>query len=561
MTSSPAPAPIAPTPIAFAQRRDKPTVLVVDDVIEVLDTLEEQLSSHLGRNFVVEKAASGEEALEVIADLQQRGRELAVVVADVIMPGLKGDELLIAVKQRCPDAITIMLTGEQGDPARITNAINRAGLYRFIAKPWEMRDMQLTVEEAAKSFVSRSIIEQQARLLTAIHEASQVVARQRDLESIARALIAVLTDYAGAERATLVLASAAPGASPVVVAQGQAGQPVRGLQVPLAQAQGLPTAAIGQLLAPGAATEAPVGAPGAHVLLPLVTSGRTLGVLVLELAAGAALPPERLEALRLLAAQAAIAIDNAYTNENLETLVGSRTQELLAVSSHKDEMVRIVSHDIRSPLSGIAALAELLAQGELGDQPTEVRRYGEMISTSTHSVLKLVSDVLDLAKLQSGTILLSRQLVDLSLLCHRVLDSYAPVFLAKQLQLVPVIQEGIVGELDEPKLTQVLGNLLSNAAKFSEPGGRVSFTLDRTVEGERLWARLRVVDTGLGIAPEALPRVFERFGVKQRTGTAGEKGSGLGLSIAHELVQLHGGHIGIESTVNVGTTFTILLPL
>ena len=558
---------LPPAALPFAVRQEKPTILVVDDVTEVLDTLEDQLSGHLGRQFVIEKATSGEEALEVTDELVQRGRELAVVVADVLMPGMKGDELLVEIKRRSPDTVTIMLTGEASDPSRITNAINRAGLYRFIAKPWEISDMQLTVEEAGKSFVNRAIIQQQNRLLLTIHEASQVVARQRGLSDIARALLALIFEYAGAERVLLVL-SAVPPAQ--VVAEARPGQPLKLTERPLTGAADLPVDFITAAIAAGERRQVPGLQPGdaalagiaSALVLPLINSGRTLGALYLEHRTQVgAFDTARVEALQLLAAQAAIALDNAYVNENLEALVHDRTQELLAVSSHKDEMVRIVSHDIRSPLSGISALAGLLGEGELSANPAEVRRYSEMIQTSTATVLKLVSDILDLAKLQSGTILLSRQPTDLGQFCERMARSYEPVMLAKQIQISAVVKEGLVAEVDEPKLTQIIGNLLTNAAKYSERGGRVSLTLDRTLEGGRVYARLRVVDAGLGIPAEMLPRAFERVGVKQRPGTAGEKGTGLGLSIVRELVQLHGGQISVESQQNVGTTFTILLPV
>jgi len=126
-------------------------ILCVDDEKVILDSLTEQLKRYLRRNFEIEAAESGEEALEILEEFQENGVETALVVSDQIMPGLKGDELLVRIHARYPKIVKIMLTG-QADAQAVGNAVNAASLYRYIAKPWDETDLILTVKEALRSY-------------------------------------------------------------------------------------------------------------------------------------------------------------------------------------------------------------------------------------------------------------------------------------------------------------------------------------------------------------------------------------------------------------------------
>jgi PAS domain S-box-containing protein len=142
----------------------KSVILCVDDEKGILDSLEEQLYSEFGQEFVIELAESGEEGLELLEEWLERGAEIPVVLADYLMPGMKGDQFLIRIHERLPESRTIMLTGQAGLTA-ITATINRANLYRYIAKPWEKNDLLLTIREAVASFrQNRTILAQNADL-------------------------------------------------------------------------------------------------------------------------------------------------------------------------------------------------------------------------------------------------------------------------------------------------------------------------------------------------------------------------------------------------------------
>lgn len=559
-------------PLVSVSPKGKPVILCVDDVKEILDTLEEQLSTHLGREFTFEMALSGEEGLEVIDDLLARGREVAVIISDVIMPGMKGDEFLIEAHKRTPKTLKIMLTGQESTLSQITDAINQAQLYRFLSKPWDILDMQRTIEEAARSYVERNLIEEQNRTLKLLHHASQVISRQVSLTDLYADILRLMLEYSGADRAALVLlendelylkASRQKGSALQIADNGH---PAKELTI-------LPHTWIRQVLAQEAPTlventhrdmilkaDPYVLAEGIRAVLglPLVNQGKLIGGLLLEskkeFSFGA---DEHLEVLGILAAQAAISVENGRLYEHLEELVSSRTHQLMAANIQKDEMVRFVSHEIRSPLSGILSLIELLEEPEISGNAEEVQRYGRLIKGSTANVIKLANDILDLAKLESGTISLNVKPVEIGELIRSVTEGFKPLLMSKNIELQLELHEPISLPLDESKFSSVIGNLLSNAIKFTSKGGSIAVRLMRAQQ----YAVMEVSDTGIGIREEQLPLLFEKFGAKQRLGTEGERGTGLGLSIVKELVKLHEGEVSATSVVGEGSTFRIELPI
>ncbi|MGL6136765.1 MAG: hybrid sensor histidine kinase/response regulator, partial [Planktothrix sp.] len=139
-------------------------ILCVDDEPVILESLKEQLKRHLPQDYELESAESGEEALEVIAELHQDGLEVALVISDQIMSGLQGDELLIELHQNYPQMLKIMLTG-QADVQSVGNVVNQASLYRYISKPWDETDLILTVQEALKRYTQeQQLLEQNQKL-------------------------------------------------------------------------------------------------------------------------------------------------------------------------------------------------------------------------------------------------------------------------------------------------------------------------------------------------------------------------------------------------------------
>jgi signal transduction histidine kinase len=245
----------------------------------------------------------------------------------------------------------------------------------------------------------------------------------------------------------------------------------------------------------------------------------------------------------------------------VEAEVKRRTEELqaahdeLARLAHvKDEFLSVVSHELRTPINYVQGFAGLLATARLG---AEHEQYLEGISTASRRMLDLVDNLLDSAALKAGQLRLHFEPTDFAELVAEVVHSIGPLAREKRIAVAVDLRTDGVYPLDRLRVTQILTNLMANAVKFTHRDGQV---VVRGYEGD---GRLvtEVVDTGVGISPADLPRLFQRFtqldmGIARKVG-----GSGLGLSICKALVEAHGGEIGVESTPGVGSTFRFTLPI
>lgn len=174
----------------------RPVILCVDDEKSVLSTLKQQLSTDLNEEFEIEIAESADEALEVMEELKEDGLKVAAVISDQIMPGMKGDELLIEIHSTSPEIPKILLTG-QASLMAVQNAINHAGLYRYISKPWERNDLTMTVAQAAKSYLQKEKIDhfdQSIRLLKDINDSTRKLSSQINLKELASTYVKTVTE-------------------------------------------------------------------------------------------------------------------------------------------------------------------------------------------------------------------------------------------------------------------------------------------------------------------------------------------------------------------------------
>jgi PAS domain S-box-containing protein len=229
-------------------------------------------------------------------------------------------------------------------------------------------------------------------------------------------------------------------------------------------------------------------------------------------------------------------------------------------SRAKSDFLANMSHEIRTPLNCVIGIADLLT--ELDPTPMQ-QQYLEMIHTSGDALLTLINDLLDLAKIESGKLELDPYEVDLQALVDEVTSLSAFSAQARQLELVSRLGSDVPSRvmLDGSRLRQVLMNLMSNATKFTKDG-HIYLNVE-TCAGPDGTAALRfmVQDTGIGITPEALRKIFEKFTQADTSTTRRFGGTGLGLSISRQLVELMGGEIRAESTQDQGSTFSFTVPL
>jgi signal transduction histidine kinase len=237
-------------------------------------------------------------------------------------------------------------------------------------------------------------------------------------------------------------------------------------------------------------------------------------------------------------------------------------EELRGLNEEKDRLMQIVSHDLRSPLGGIRGLAEILRDDqEEHNNPESVKEFSGIIVQTADKLLQLVNDLLDLARVESGKMPLNAEGFDLVNSIRQTLRMMEKVAANKGVALeFSSNKPSLFITADEPKLMQVINNLLSNAIKFTPQNGSVTITASAFGDDAKD-VTITVKDTGLGIPQEYLPRIFDKFGPFQRSGTAGERGTGLGMSIIKRFVELHNGTITAESIPGSGSTFKIIIPL
>lgn len=254
---------------------------------------------------------------------------------------------------------------------------------------------------------------------------------------------------------------------------------------------------------------------------------------------------------------------NALAEQLGATLADLRKQERL-----RRDFLANVSHDLRTPLTTLRGFLQAIAEG-LVDDAAATRRSARVMLRETMRLIRLVNALLDLSKLQSGTLELHREAIDFASYAEDLTVPFLPQIESKRLTLETDIPPDLPRLwVDPSRFEQIFINLFQNAVKFTRPGDRITLraavdsaeSLRKALPGVKHAIRITVEDTGPGIAPEDLPYIWERFykGDKSRENTA-ESGAGLGLVIVKDLVLAHGGNVDVRSDEN-GTAFTIWLP-
>ena len=393
--------------------------------------------------------------------------------------------------------------------------------------------------------VHKGKLHDRIRRLQRILEISRELTSTRNLHNLLLKIISVATELTDTEASSLLLADPKTGQLYFEAATGVAENALLGIPVPLEGSIAGWIFQKGEPLVIDDVSKDPRFYRQVDLItsfqtrsilgVPLKVQDRVIGVLeVLNKRDSAPFTDEDLEILGALAAQAAVAIENARLFEQSDLLAD-------------------LAHEIRTPLTSIIGYTRLLLEQELA--PETARQFIETIHREAVRLNNLVSDFLDLARLEAGRIRLQKRPIHLKYLVEEAVATLRPEAEARDIRIKTDVPMGLPPVLaDEQHLLRVLLNLLSNAIKYNRPGGEVEITARRL--DDRVSVSVR--DTGIGIAPEELPYIFEKFYRGSAEGSS--TGAGLGLSIAKRIVEAHGGTITVQSTPGEGSVFTFTIP-
>ena len=557
-------------------------VLIADDEIQLLSLLSEVLST---KGYEASCHPSGREALEAL-----QGREFDIVMADLKMPDMDGIALLRAAFQLDPHLVGIVITGH-GTTQTAVEAM-RLGAFDYLLKPVEIAELLRTVARAM-SVRQLRMENVELRATAAIADLCLAAAFTRDVEVILAKVADAAVEGCKPDELSIMVPIREGDELRVAVVRGeerqQAPERILGCRVP--RGAGIagwvarfkePLMLQGEVRDPRFAPIRPRSEIRASVSMPMLTGGKLVGVLNVNAIRRSPFTLGEVRALTILAGIAASAVDNAQLFDalhsqarQLEVRVDERTRELQdtnaklrefvqeveAASRQKTEFLANMSHELRTPLNSIIGFAEILQGEAFGSLTEKQARYLTHIWNSGKHLLQLISDLLDLSKVEAGKFVLQPETLPVQAALEDILVIARGLAHKKAQEIQTDIDPALPALRADPvRFKQILFNLLSNAVKFTPEQGRIGLVARRVSAAEDC-LEIRVTDTGVGIKAEDLPRLFKEFVQLQTTQEQRHEGTGLGLALTRRLVELHGGRIRADSDgEGKGSTFTILLP-
>ena len=474
-----------------------PTILVIDDEARIRDACVLVLSD---KGFDVSAAPDGQKGLQMIKE-----KHYDIVLVDLMMPNISGFDVVTEVRSHHPDTVVIVITGY----ATLEHSIEamKKGAFDFIPKPFTPDQL-------------RAVVDKSLRYTTALQDITESKSRLR-------VMVNRLTEGVMTTDAKKLIVQANPAFMHML---GYHGEDVIGRHVDQFISDEKLLSAIDQALVMPANSFAEI----THEIV-LVENGE-------EKYFSARCTPFR-----------------GRLNENIGTItVLHDITALKKMDQMKSDFVSMVSHEIRSPMNSLLMQLKIILDGLAGDVTAKQQEILQRASQKILNLNNLVSELLDLARIESGLIAHEKEQVDMTALLADQQTFHSAYAREKNITIglnCPAAMPPLLA--NRQNIEEIFANLITNAIKYSPVGGSITI---RALE-EQNYLKTEVSDTGFGISQEDLEKIFVRFYRVKDANTREIHGTGLGLSIVKSIVESHHGNISVASELGKGTTFTVLLPL
>jgi signal transduction histidine kinase/DNA-binding response OmpR family regulator/HAMP domain-containing protein len=412
----------------------------------------------------------------------------------------------------------------------------------------------------------RNIIERHEEL-RALAEVSQTVNSTLDLETVLSTIVSKATQLSGTEAGTIYVfdegrreyqlrATYGMIESLIEAVKDQHAEISKAVALAIEQRQPMQTPDLGAE-PPSVSRDIMLQAGyRARLVVPLLAADRIVGALVVRRQAPGEFPKNTIDLLQTFAAQSVLAIQNARLFHEIE----ENGRQLEEASKHKSQFLANMSHELRTPLNAIIGVTEMLREdaGDL-DRQDEIEPLDRVLRAGRH-LLGLINDILDLSKIEAGKMEIHIEEFGIAPLIEDAVKTIETLAAKNDNRLVVDCPPTVgVMQADQTRVRQALLNLLSNGNKFTERG-TVTVRAERHQEAGRDWITMAVSDTGIGMTPEQVAKLFRDFSQADSSTTRKYGGTGLGLAISRRFCQMLGGDITVESEPGRGSTFTIHLP-
>ncbi|MBW1782766.1 MAG: response regulator [Deltaproteobacteria bacterium] len=481
-------------------------ILVVDDEKAIREGCHRVLT---GKGYAVHTAENGQIALDILPQ-----KPIDIILLDLKMPVMGGEELLEIIRETHPDIPVIIITGH----GTVDTAVvcMKSGAYDFVTKPFQIDQFLLTITRAAeKRRLAQKALQLKEENIRNLYDLDLEKSRLKTI--INRMANGVMVTNRNLE---VVLHNPALMRLMEISSQPEGPTPITGI---IKDASLIDT--LKQILNGETAQE------------ESISQEIQVGKNALRAISAPALGPNK------AVAGTVTVLEDITTFKQLDEM--------------KSDFVNMVAHELRSPLVSIRQLNSVLLEGLAGPLEEKQQEFVQKGMNKIDSLLELINDLLDVAKIEAGKYVQHQVPTDMDRIIKETVALMEPRALEQGIRLT-LSCEGLKPVLADPKnMEEIINNLVTNAINYSPEGGRITIT----ARGLGEYMEIRVEDTGVGISPEELPKIFDKFYRVKHPKTRQVMGTGLGLAIVKGVIEAHHGTIEVESVVNKGTAFRVLLPM